>query len=508
MLIKTNIPLHQTVSINDFFHFVSTWGLKSGNMLDAISFNEENADIYLVYRRGKTIVSVFYDTDNQIAAVQINRNKAQGLYRCWEYMFDKQKGQLLIKFEDNMGYTKRESRLTKPFSAPGIIRTVIDSGLCYTPADCLPITSFPLSINEENKGLVSSYMLRVLTPVTKGWSENLKPVIYIPINGVRKKPIAVKAFSNRLKGIAHVVYPESRKIHKYIKKHASIRLKNNKITVIYPTVVSEQLSSKVQCFPLPTSMSSMNKLFLQIVDLAKASTFSNQYSIEYLREDILKRKIRNLKEAYDIELRSRIAAEKQILFMRESEIHIREEIAEKVMSEAEEIVESYESDIADLRNTNYEIEMKYHGLETENMRLRNRLKNPDQIPALFYGKEKEFYLGEIPDLLMSVLEDSLVSIPENSRKHDIVKDVLSANGFKHIGHIRNEKIKTLLKSYTGMTSKIRGGLEDLGFHIEEKSGHYKVTYFGDSRYLAILGSTPSDVRSGKNNAALIARIAY
>ena len=59
-----------------------------------------------------------------------------------------------------------------------------------------------------------------------------------------------------------------------------------------------------------------------------------------------------------------------------------------------------------------------------------------------------------------------------------------------------------------MTSKIRGGLEDLGFHIEEKSGHHKVAYLEYSRYLAILGGTPSDVKSEKNNAALIARIAY
>ena len=79
---------------------------------------------------------------------------------------------------------------------------------------------------------------------------------------------------------------------------------------------------------------------------------------------------------------------------------------------------------------------------------------------------------------MSVLEDSLVSIPENSRKHDIVTDVLTANGFKHIGHIRNEKIKCLLKSYTGMTSKIRGGLEDLGFHIEEKRRSLQSSIFG------------------------------
>ena len=55
------------------------------------------------------------------------------------------------------------------------------------------------------------FYLRVLNHVTKGWSENLKPVVYIPIDGLRKEPIEAKSLSNRFKEIAHVGYPENQK---------------------------------------------------------------------------------------------------------------------------------------------------------------------------------------------------------------------------------------------------------------------------------------------------------
>ena len=59
-----------------------------------------------------------------------------------------------------------------------------------------------------------------------------------------------------------------------------------------------------------------------------------------------------------------------------------------------------------------------------------------------------------------------------------------------------------------MSAKMRHGLEELGFLTEEANKHYKISYYGDNRYLAVFGSTPSDIRCGKNNAAILTRMAY
>ena len=50
---------------------------------------------------------------------------------------------------------------------------------------------------------------------------------------------------------------------------------------------------------------------------------------------------------------------------------------------------------------------------------------------------------------------------------------------------------------------MRQELQSLGFELTEAGKHYKLTYKGDPRYMVTIGKTPSDNRSGSNNAALI-----
>ena len=53
---------------------------------------------------------------------------------------------------------------------------------------------------------------------------------------------------------------------------------------------------------------------------------------------------------------------------------------------------------------------------------------------------------------------------------------------------------------------MRQELLNLGFEITEEGKHYKLTYRDDPRYIVTIGKTPSDNRSGNNNAALISKI--
>ena len=51
-------------------------------------------------------------------------------------------------------------------------------------------------------------------------------------------------------------------------------------------------------------------------------------------------------------------------------------------------------------------------------------------------------------------------------------------------------------------------MKDLGFEITEEGKHYKLTYYGDDRYQATFAKTPSDFRSGKNDAQITINIAF
>ena len=62
-----------------------------------------------------------------------------------------------------------------------------------------------------------------------------------------------------------------------------------------------------------------------------------------------------------------------------------------------------------------------------------------------------------------------------------------------------------MKNGERMTSSMRQELTDIGFQISGDAKHYKLIYYGDPRYQTVLAKTPSDHRSGKNNAMEIIR---
>ena len=137
-------------------------------------------------------------------------------------------------------------------------------------------------------------------------------------------------------------------------------------------------------------------------------------------------------------------------------------------------------------------------LQYENQGLKAKLDSTNNIPVLFMGEEIDFYQGEVKDLILSTLEKALESIPDKTRRADVVKDMIENNGYQKTSEQRAEEIKRLLKNYDGMSSKTRQALKDLGFEITEDGKHYKITYHGDERYQMAYSKTPSDVRIGKN----------
>ncbi|MDD6482508.1 MAG: hypothetical protein PUF65_09675 [Lachnospiraceae bacterium] len=95
-----------------------------------------------------------------------------------------------------------------------------------------------------------------------------------------------------------------------------------------------------------------------------------------------------------------------------------------------------------------------------------------------------------------------------TRRYDVLTDILQANEYQGTGKKRAEEAKRLLSNYSGMTPKLRKGLEDIGFVFDE-SDHQKVKYYGDDRYTVVYASTPSDKgHGGKNNAAVTAKKAF
>ena len=121
------------------------------------------------------------------------------------------------------------------------------------------------------------------------------------------------------------------------------------------------------------------------------------------------------------------------------------------------------------------------------------------------GDEDDFYQGEIKDIVLSTLQSALSNTLESSRRADVLTDIIRRNEYQHLGEKKKQKIKDLLKGYDGLSNSLKQELIAFGFEIKEEGKHYKLTYFGDERYITVLAKTPSDHRAGKNNSTDICR---
>ena len=105
--------------------------------------------------------------------------------------------------------------------------------------------------------------------------------------------------------------------------------------------------------------------------------------------------------------------------------------------------------------------------------------------------------------MLHLITETLSATEKATRKADVLEDILENNPYYHLRDERKQRIKALFKGYKNLTGAMRQELLSLGFEISEAGKHYKITYRGDSRYMVTVGKTPSDNRSGSNNAALI-----
>ncbi|MDD6726408.1 MAG: hypothetical protein PUE16_03555, partial [Lactimicrobium massiliense] len=96
--------------------------------------------------------------------------------------------------------------------------------------------------------------------------------------------------------------------------------------------------------------------------------------------------------------------------------------------------------------------------------MREKLNSQDAQTVLFLGDEEEFFPDEIKEIILSILDEALCTCKEQSRRNDVVKDLLDHNSY---GHVCQKQIKELMTGYSVMSSALRGALMDLGIHIQE-----------------------------------------
>lgn len=124
----------------------------------------------------------------------------------------------------------------------------------------------------------------------------------------------------------------------------------------------------------------------------------------------------------------------------------------------------------------------------------------DQKKAiLFAGDLEEFFPNEQREFVISAIQTAIKNTESATRRMDVLQDIAEANKSDGILEKRKAEVESVFSGKKMLGDKERRQLEDIGFTFTHQSGHYKVIYHKDDRYVYTMGGTPSDIRAMKNN---------
>lgn len=121
---------------------------------------------------------------------------------------------------------------------------------------------------------------------------------------------------------------------------------------------------------------------------------------------------------------------------------------------------------------------------------------------------KEFYDGEQHDLLVTVLKEAAMRNGSfDTRQYELINSLLENNEYIGNGREVEEVVKRVLSSGEQINKRDIAELKRVGFELVSDNPHYKFVYRGNERYRFTVSKSPSDRRSGQNNASdIIKRI--
>jgi hypothetical protein len=179
---------------------------------------------------------------------------------------------------------------------------------------------------------------------------------------------------------------------------------------------------------------------------------------------------------------------------------------EMVEEENNNLYEEFGNQLKKMEDTNARLNNEIQKLTAEVQGLRMKFSDKAQVPVIVAGEEKDFYEGEIKEIILEILEEYKKNCRDGSRRQHVIEDILQCNEYLHLPEKRREILKKVLKGYRTLNGSLKSELEALGIQITSDGKHYKWSYFGDNRYVVTVSKTSSDGRAGMNMSATMEKL--
>jgi len=499
LLFSTVLDITEKLTKERFIRLVIEWNQSSPHEENVIFDMKWNGEHTIHFGNDQLWMDIVEYQD--IIAVRYEKNEADGITWDTDYVMNFKTRKMAVRLDRS--YREDAIAVDAAFSSPYFLSLLINKD-CLKVDGPYPVSNRPILMNEDNQEELAKIILR----------KNVcrLPVVYVSKTIHNEDPIDVGALASRLKGVAHIVVQEDKEQNSVFREMCESQNEYyGAIGIYYPT----QAAGHVRFLSHDdTGMDPIlfRRVLRSVIQYSNAQQIDPLYTWQGVNNEILRNNLSWQIEKRNAAELARQRAEQeteQLLDSRdEEEKRIRKTAIDDAKAEANKILDGFDEDLKRLQKQIENLTHENERLQYENQGLRSKLDSSEAKPLLYTGDEYDYYPGEIKDLILAVLSDARANLPEKCRRLDIINDIISNNQYEGISEKKAEEVKRLLKNYDGMTPKLQQNLEALGFVFSEDTKHYKVTYYGDERYQTVYGKTPSDVRSGKNNAATTVKMVF
>ena len=472
ILFLTTLDIGEFVTQEDFIKLVLEWNAGSRYEENIVKGIEWCGERTVRYGDSKLWLEFVEYAEREILAVRHEKITADGV--VWDSDFVMNFGTHRLTIQLDRTYSEEALVMGAYFSTPHFITLLIEKGFLAKDRD-LPVLRTPIAVTD-----VDLEMCKRAFTEDNGYR---LPVVFVSRTAEDKFPLSITWLASRLKGAAHVLVEESAESCAEIRKF--FKMGNEPfgaVRIYYPLGTVRHKKFRFRSATGNEDVR-LEKVIRHVIQYGIAQRVDRFCTWNGVNGAVLNNQL-----------------DHQIAVRKNAE-------TEKLRAEAEkdEVYETFSEDLQALQERVAELMKANEALQYENQGLRAKYASSDAVPMLYFGDEEEFYEGEIRDMVLGALDEALAATEKATRKGDILEDVLENNVYQHLSDERKQKVKALFKGYKSLTGAMRQELMALGFEITEAGKHYKLTYGGDARYMVTIAKTPSDNRSGINNAALISK---
>ena len=489
LLFSTMLAINDSLTKDKFIELVIKWNQGSPHADSIISGIEWNGERNIRFEDGNLSLAIEEYRNGNIIAVRYEKKDDDGVVWNTDYIMNFTKRRMAIRLDRS--YLESTVSPNSEFSTPHFISLLIDENYLEQDND-LAVSNKPYYVEYEKLGIIAD--------IVNGKRYRL-PVIYVSRTNDDKLPVDVNRMARRLKGIAHVLVQRSVSSNLNLRELCCSKNEyHGAIGIYYPM----QADGHKRFFYRPYTGSEkyyLDKVVNAVISYSNSKMVDPLYTWQGVDHALLRDRLESQKQERAAAENARREALYEVLALKEQQESVRSKAIEKAKEEANAILDGFDEDVRRLQEQIDELTHVNEKLQYENQGLKAKIDSMQEEPLLYMGTEKEFYPGEIKDLILSTLDDRLPSIEPKTRRHDVVQDIILTNDYQYISKQRAAEVKRLLNNYSGMTPKIKRGLEDIGFIVKHEGDHHKAIYYSDDRYIIVHGATPSDNRSGKNNGA-------